>query len=254
VEYYAGSWNDALFMETTFWGAAGFADRWAVMDANPANGKIAVLEGKYNGEMFSVEGEMYGRDVEMRLTNSGEGGFTWELLARTDSGEYEPMWTRHYVKLTSEDDIAAARAAALGGLQLHTHETHMEPLDFWVGEWDWHESHVDMPGECAEGQALITYTNGGDAIEERAVSSYDPNEANAPTYADYSLTMWNEELGEFENYWWTNGALSASYSHGACTGSGGDKVCRLRADFHPSADGTTIIWELPPITITWLRK
>lgn len=255
VEYYAGGWNGALFLDTTFWGSAGFADRWAVVEASPATGLVS-LSGNYDGETFAVNGDMFGKEVEMRIATRGGDEFFWELVVRNEDGDYESLWTKHYVRLNGEEDAAAAEGVALGGLVLHgPHENHLQPFEFWAGEWDWYESHVAMNRDCAEGQAAINITNDGQAIEERAISSYDPVEANAETYADYSLTVWNEELQEFENYWWTNGAIRASYSHGECLEVDGEKVCTLRAEFRPSADENTIIWgHESGIVITWERK
>jgi hypothetical protein len=128
------------------------------------------------------------------------------------------------------------------------------PLNFWIGEWNWYEEHIDLERDCAEGQASVTYTNGGWAIEERVVSSYDPFEANFPSYTDFTLAIFNAETQKFEVLWWTNGLAEARFYQGSCSTEGPQKECKLRATFMPSADENSIVWQAGGTRIDWQRK
>lgn len=253
VEYYAGGWGGTAFFETTFWGAAGFGNRWAVVETNNISNDIATLSGNFRaGEesRFLAQGQMFSQDVSLRLTPVDSDHFTWELLSG-DGDDARVIWSRSYTRITAEQQPAALQQA-MGGLALQPAPAEMEQLSFWLGDWDWYEHHIDLGRDCAEGQASVNLSNNGQAIEERVISAYDPAEANFETYADYSLAVWHAD-GEFEVVWWTNGFIDGRMYRGLCTGSGADKVCQLRAEFRPSANENTIAWEVQGTQIDWVR-
>lgn len=253
VEYYAGGWESTAFFETTFWGASGAGNLWAVLETNNISNDIAALSGNFRaGEesRFQAEGQMFSQEVSLRLTPIDNDHFTWELLS--DAGdEAQVIWSRSYTHITPEQQPAAIQQV-LGGLSLQAAPAEMDQLSFWLGDWDWYEHHIDLGRDCAEGQASVNLSNNGQAIEERVISAYDPDEANFEPYADYSLAIWHAD-GEFEVVWWTNGFIEGETYRGLCTGSGGDKVCELRADFHPSADENAIRWVIAGTEIDWVR-
>lgn len=256
VEYFMTGWNNVAYFETTFWGSAGFGNRWAVLETSNASNKIASLSGNYRADpgFFRAEGELYGyEDARLQLNPIDADHFTWEMSVAGEGDERQVLWSRSYTRIPAEQQ-AAALQQALGGVQLHDPHDEMEPLTFWVGEWDWYEHHIDLGRDCAEGQAKVTWTNNFQAIEERVISAYSPAEAGTETYADYSLAIWNYDTNEFNVAWWTNGFIEADLYHGVCTGSGDDKVCELRATFMPSADENAIEWEVAGTRIDWVRK
>jgi hypothetical protein len=256
AEYFMTGWNNVAYFETTFWGSAGFGNRWAVLETSNASNKIASLSGSYRADpgFFRVEGELYGyEDARLQINPIDADHFTWEMSAAGDGDERQVLWSRSYTRITAEQQPSALQQA-LGGVQLHDPHDEMEPLTFWVGEWDWYEHHIDLGRDCAEGQASVTWTNNMQAIEERVISAYSPAEAGVDTYADYSLAIWNYDTNEFNVAWWTNGFIDARLYQGVCTGSGDDKVCELRASFMPSADENSIEWEVAGTRIDWVRK
>lgn len=252
VEYYAGGWGGQVYFETTFWGSAG-SRRWAVVETNTSAQALSSLYGTFKEDAgFVTTGEMFGRRVELSLLPIDADSFDWQL---SDAGSKAVIWARHYTRLNNESEITLARQYALGGLQSLPANEDLAPISFWIGEWNWYEHHIDLGRECAEGQAAVTYTNGGQAIEERVVSSYDPAEAGTETYTDYSLAVYNPQTQKFEVYWWTNGAVTASFYEGVCATVGDQKECQLRAAFRPSADENSIEWEHSGGTrIDWERK
>jgi hypothetical protein len=251
VEYYTGAWDGQLMLGTSFWGAAGGLNRWVVVETNTASGALSSLRGRFQpGEGFSMQGELFGRRAELRLSDIEADSFEWSL---SFAGDDDPAWTRRYTRL---ENLAAANDA-LGRLIADNapldEVAGMQPFSFWPGEWDWIEHHLDVV-DCAGGQAQVQWTNGGQAIEELVISSYLPEEAGQDVYNDYSLTVWNAESGEFENFWWTTGLSAPLFSSGVCEVVDGQKNCYLRARFSPSEDEDYIEWETDGILIEWFRK
>ena len=252
VEYLTGRWDGELFLQTNFWGAVGSLQRWTTVETNTAHNSLNSLRGDFNASRgFSLAGEMFGERVELRLTNIQADSFDWLLYLR---GADEPAWTRHYTRLADRAELEALLPEVLAGLEGFEAPEAMQPLSFLHGGWDWIEHHVETEGDCAAGQALVQWVNGGTAQEERVHSAYDPEVVNAPLYTDYSLTIWNEEAGAFQTAWWTTGAILPRLSEGVCEVVDGAKQCTLRAVFKPSEDENYIEWTTQGFTIEWLRQ